>query len=90
MSITTTRKIFQSQTGHKAQDTLEYAIGINNLPGSTFGVGDGCVPYPSNRLGKHRHMTDRSEVAGQSMMLLSGWTDLRGEGHPTRKGRAFG
>ena len=45
MSITTTRKIFQSQTGHKAQDTLEYAIGINNLPGSTFGVGAGKCYY---------------------------------------------
>jgi hypothetical protein len=40
MSITTTHKIFQSQTGHKAEDTLEYAIGTNNLPGSTFGVGE--------------------------------------------------
>jgi len=39
MSITTTHKIFQSQTGHKAQDTLEYGIGINCLQGLTFGVG---------------------------------------------------
>ena len=40
MSITTTCKELQSQVGHKAQDTFEYAIWNDNLPESTFGVLD--------------------------------------------------
>ena len=31
------RRIIAAQVGHKAQDTFEYAIWHDNLPGSTFG-----------------------------------------------------
>jgi hypothetical protein len=42
MSITTTHFKLQSQAGHKARDTFEYAIWHDSLPGSTFGVLDCC------------------------------------------------
>ena len=38
MSITTTCQKLMSQVGHKTQDTFEYAIWHDSLPGSTSGV----------------------------------------------------